>query len=432
MRQPEGVVGDDGLNEAGERGPGGQVFFEAGEVAGSDDIDPGSLTRQLKTALDAGAELSPGDAANLAATPDPAAPETSATAAARATDGFAESAETDTDTDIEATAEHRIVSFVEVEQARNGLADAPPTGDADPLRDLLAAQADSTDDEAEFESFEIWGTDATAPDEDEYAGPETPEVRGTQIPEPYADDDEGFESLDIDAADAAKPAAEEAADPGSDSPSEPAGDQYVVADADELDDSVWERIPGVGSNEPVAAVIEDSLFARTGAGWDISRTLAGPATELDQPDEEAPGNIGGPVLDAYARQDEGDDDADEVTGDDDTDVSLTGEPDYSDSEGWQDEPDSDLPGFRDEFEPIEATRADLLEFNAPEDTWSSIFAPAELEDTSEDWLDDEEDEDPDTDWPALGSETEDDDVARGMPSLPGEEEDSSGLWAKTP
>ena len=198
--------------------------------------------------------------------------------------------------------------------------------------------------------------------------------------------------------------------PAADGRSESARVQHVVTDADPFDDSMWERIPGVGSNEPVAAVIEDSLFARTGAGWDISQTLAGPTTELEQPGEP-PGTTAAIRCSMHTvGQDDGDDDADEGTADDETDISLTGAAGYSESEGWQDESDSDLPGFRDEFEPIEATRADLLEFNAPEDTWSSIFTPAQLEDTSEDWLDEDEDEDPDTGWPALGSETEGNDL----------------------
>ena len=428
---PEPVVGDDGRAETGSPGksaPDTKALTDAAEIAGPDAVDPGSLTQQIETALNAGAGLSPDDAANPAATPDEAAPNAFERGATPATSGFEESAEADT----EATAENRIFSFAKIGGTIDRQRDAQPADEADPLSDRSPERADSPADAAEFESFDIRDADATDPGEGSDARSEMAASGDTGAREPAADDDAEFESFEIWGADTAEPAAEEGADPASVGPSLSAEAQSTAAEADEFDDSVWERIPGVGSNEPVAAVIEDSLFARTGAGWDISQALGDQATELDQADEEPRSILDGPLLGATAPEDEGNDDPDEATADDETDVRLTSEPDYAAREGWQEEPDPDLSGFRDEFEPIEATRADLLEFNAPEDTWSSIFAPAQLEDPDEGWLDEDndEDDDPDADWPALGSESEDDDLVRGLTSLPRDEEDLSRQWAK--
>jgi len=116
-----------------------------------------------------------------------------------------------------------------------------------------------------------------------------------------------------------------------------ASTQYGDAanDDDEFDDTIWERIPGVGSGDPAS---DDSLFARPGFRQPASNADAYGQLGHDEPPQEA------------------------GISDDATDAASP------------DNEDTDLD--RDEAESKTDVGMDTLEFDAPADTWSNIFSRA--------------------------------------------------------
>jgi predicted Zn finger-like uncharacterized protein len=125
------------------------------------------------------------------------------------------------------------------------------------------------------------------------------------------------------------------------------GNAVFLLDTDEeFDDTLWERIPGVGSDEPVDSVSDDPIFASP------AEPIFG-APDLPEDDEFA------------------------AAAEDLPDVQLPDEPaavtEVEVDVAAESEQDTDT-SFRDEFEPIKAIQADTLEFNAPEASWSDIFS----------------------------------------------------------
>ena len=104
-------------------------------------------------------------------------------------------------------------------------------------------------------------------------------------------------------------------------------------DDDEFDDTIWERIPGVGSGDPAS---DDSLFARPGFRQPESNADAYGQLGHDESPQEA--GISGDATDA-AIPDNEDTDVDSDEAESKTDVGM-----------------------------------DTLEFDAPADTWSNIFS----------------------------------------------------------